>query len=67
MALGASTVFGGTLRSNHDAGAGKAGFTFVALPSDWRLVRFEKSLDPTAEAPCAGWRAHGREMAVAVN
>jgi len=69
MALGASTIFGDTLRSNDamQALARKAGYTFAPLPSDWRLVRFEKSLDPTAEAPCAGWRAHGREMAVAVN
>ena len=66
MALGASTIFGDTLRSNDamQALARKAGYTFAALPSDWRLVRFEKSLDPAAEIPCAGWRAHGREMAV---
>lgn len=69
MALGASTIFGDTLRSNDamQALARKAGYTFAALPSDWRLVRFEKSLDPTAEVPCADWRVHGRETAVAVN
>lgn len=69
MALGASMIFGDTLRSN-DAMQGlarKAGYTFAALPSDWRLVRFEKPLDPTAEVPCAGWRVHGREMAAALN
>jgi RimJ/RimL family protein N-acetyltransferase len=66
MSLGASTIFGDTLRSNDamQALARKAGYTFAALPSDWRLVRFEKSLDPATEIPCAGWRAHGREMAV---
>ena len=69
MALGASTIFGDTLRSNvaMQALARKAGFTFAALPSDWRLVRFEKSLDLAAEVPCAGWRAHGREMVVEAN
>jgi RimJ/RimL family protein N-acetyltransferase len=69
MTLGATTIFGDTLRSNHamQALARKAGFTFAALPSDWRLVRFEKPLDPTVEVPCAGWRAHGREVAVAAN
>lgn len=67
VALGASTIFGDTLRSNEamQALARKAGYSFAAMPSDWRLVRFEKSLDPTAETPCAGWRAHGREMAAA--
>lgn len=68
-ALRASTIFGDTLRSN-DAMQGlarKAGYSFAAMPGDWRLVRFEKPLDPTAETPCAGWRAHGGEMAVAAN
>ena len=69
MALGASTIFGDTLRSNDamQALARKAGYTFAALPSDWRLVRFEKALDPTVEVPCAGWRAHDRGVAVALN
>lgn len=69
IALGASTIFGDTLRSNDamQALARKAGYTFAPLPSDWRLVRFEKSLDPTAEAPCAGWRAPDREIAAATN
>jgi len=65
MSLGATTIFGDTLRSNDamQALARKAGFTFATLPSDWRLVRFEKSLDPALETPCAGWRAHRREIA----
>jgi RimJ/RimL family protein N-acetyltransferase len=65
MALGATTIFGDTLRSNDamQALARKAGFTFATLPSDWRLVRFEKSLDPALETPCAEWRAHARAMA----
>jgi RimJ/RimL family protein N-acetyltransferase len=69
MTLGATTIFGDTLRSNHamQALARKAGFTFAALPSDWRLVRFEKPLDAALETPCAEWRAHGREVAVAAN
>lgn len=69
VALGASTIFGDTLRSNKamQALARKAGYIFMAMPSDWRLVRFEKSLEPVVEVPCAGWRAHGREMAVAAN
>ena len=69
MAFGASIIFGDTLRSNDamQALARKSGFTFAGLPGDWRLVRFEKALDPTVEVPCAGWRAHGRGMAVALN
>lgn len=69
MALGASTIFGDTLRSNDamQALARKAGYAFAALPSDWRLVRFEKSLDLAAEIPCIGWRAPAREMAMAAN
>lgn len=69
VALGASTIFGDTLRSNDamQALARKAGYTFAALPSDWRLVRFEKSLDSAAEIPCAGRRAHGHDVAVALN
>jgi RimJ/RimL family protein N-acetyltransferase len=65
MTLGAATIFGDTLRSNDamQALARKAGFTFLTLPSDWRLVRFEKSLDPALETPCAEWRAHARAMA----
>ncbi|MGB3448085.1 MAG: GNAT family N-acetyltransferase [Xanthobacteraceae bacterium] len=67
MALGAKAIFGDTLRSNDamQALARKAGFTFATIPSDWKLVRFEKSLDPALEIPCAEWRARGREMAVA--
>jgi RimJ/RimL family protein N-acetyltransferase len=65
MALGATTIFGDTLRSNDamQALARKAGFRFVTIPSDWKLVRFEKTLDSALEMPCAEWRAHGRAMA----
>jgi RimJ/RimL family protein N-acetyltransferase len=69
MTLGATTIFGDTLRSNDamQALARKAGFTFATIPSDWKLVRFEKSLDPALEMPCAEWRAHTRAMAAAAN
>jgi GNAT superfamily N-acetyltransferase len=58
-ALGAGRVFGDTLRSN-DVMMGlarKSGFSFTRHPDDWKLVRFEKSVDVARqEIPCASWR-----------
>lgn len=57
--LGASHLFGDTLRSN-DAMIGlarKAGYAFANTPGDWKLTRFLKAipLEPQ-EIPCASWR-----------
>ncbi len=57
--LGASRLFGDTLRSN-DAMIGlarKAGYVFANTPGDWKLTRFQKAiaLEPQ-EIPCASWR-----------
>jgi RimJ/RimL family protein N-acetyltransferase len=58
-ALGAHSVFGDTLRSNETmiALARKSGFAFVRHPDDWKLVRFEKAIDPIHQhIPCADWK-----------
>jgi RimJ/RimL family protein N-acetyltransferase len=58
-ALGATHLFGDTLRSNAAmiAVARKSGFGFAANPDDWKLVRFEKPIDTApADIPCASWR-----------
>ena len=58
-ALGATRLFGDTLRSNEAmiALARKAGFSFIRHPDDWKLVRFEKHIElPVEEIPCASWR-----------
>ncbi|MGA7071756.1 N-acetyltransferase family protein [Bradyrhizobium sp.] len=58
-ALGATTIFGDTLRSNTAmiALARRLGFTFGRHPDDWKLVRFEKPIDPVhQEIPCASWK-----------
>ena len=58
-AFGAARLFGDTLRSNEPmmALARKAGFSFLAHPEDWKLVRFEKHIELTPEqVPCASWR-----------
>ena len=58
-ALGATRVFGDTLRSNEVmiALARKAGFSFIRHPDDWKLVRFEKPIElAPQEIPCASWR-----------
>jgi len=58
-ALGAHRIFGDTLRSNEAmiALARKLGFAFSRHPDDWKLVRFEKSIDPVhQEIPCASWK-----------
>ena len=58
-ALGARRVFGDTLRSN-DVMMGlarKSGFAFTRNPDDWKLVRFEKSIEAgRQEIPCASWK-----------
>ena len=58
-ALGASGLFGDTLRSNEAmiALARKAGFSFTRHPDDWKLLRFEKHIELAPEAiPCVSWR-----------
>jgi len=57
-ALGATRLFGDTLRSNEVmiALARKAGFALVHSPGDWRLVRLEKQFAPAQDSPCASWR-----------
>ena len=58
-ALGASRLFGDTLRSNEAmiALARKAGFSFTRHPDDWKLLRFEKHIELAPEAiPCVSWR-----------
>jgi GNAT superfamily N-acetyltransferase len=46
LALGATTLFGDTLRSNDamQALARKAEFKFAPTPGDWKQVRFEKQI-----------------------
>lgn len=58
-ALGASRLFGDTLRSNDAmlALARKTGFAFVPTPGDWKQIRFEKKTALAPEdIPCASWR-----------
>jgi GNAT superfamily N-acetyltransferase len=70
-AFGAGRLFGDTLRSN-DVMIGlarKSGFAFANSPGDWKLVRFEKHIEPARqEIPCASWRlaAQQAELRVAV-
>ena len=65
-ALGATHLFGDTLRSN-DAMIGlarKSNFAFAANPEDWKLVRFEKHIDPAPQQiPCASWRIAAAQFA----
>lgn len=66
-ALGATRLFGDTLRSNEVmmSLARKSGFAFKASPGDWRLVRFEKQIVSTAqEIPCASWRLAAERSAL---
>jgi RimJ/RimL family protein N-acetyltransferase len=68
--LGATSLFGDTLRSNSAmiALARKSGFAFRNHPDDLKLVRFEKELNVAPkEIPCASWRlaAEARQLAVA--
>jgi len=67
-ALGASRMFGDTLRSNDSmmALARKAGHVFVNHPDDWKLVRFQKPINVAPkDIPCASWRiaAAARDVA----
>src|SRR5581483_268835 len=67
-AFGAHGIFGDTLRSNDGmmALARKAGYGFTNHPDDWKLVRFEKTIDVAPkDIPCASWRiaAAAREAA----
>jgi GNAT superfamily N-acetyltransferase len=57
-ALGATRLFGDTLRDNEVmmSLARKAGFALVHSPGDWKLVRFEKQVAPAQDGPCASWR-----------
>ena len=58
-ALGATRIFGDTLRSNTAmiGLARRLGFAFSRHPDDWKLVRFEKPIDPVhQEIPCASWK-----------
>ncbi|GAC1625383.1 MAG: GNAT family N-acetyltransferase [Bradyrhizobium sp.] len=64
-ALGASRLFGDTLRSNEVmmALARKSGFAFSPSPGDWKLVRFEKHVDLVPqEIPCASWRLAAQQI-----
>lgn len=58
-ALGATHLFGDTLRNNEAmiGLARKLGYTFTASPGDWKQVRFEKRLSQIVEdIPCETWR-----------
>ena len=58
-ALGATRIFGDTLRSNEAMInlARKSSFAFANNPDDWKLVRFEKHIDVAPkDIPCASWR-----------
>jgi RimJ/RimL family protein N-acetyltransferase len=69
-ALGATSMFGDTLRSNEAmiALARKSGFAFGRHPDDWKLVRFERPIDPIhQDIPCADWKlVAAQRMAEAV-
>jgi RimJ/RimL family protein N-acetyltransferase len=65
-ALGATRMFGDTLRSNEVmmGVARKAGFAFIRHPDDWKLVRFEKQIDAVPQQiPCASWRLVAQQAA----
>ena len=71
-AFGAQGIFGDTLRSNDGMMglARKAGYAFSNHPDDWKLVRFEKTIDiAPKDIPCASWRiaAAAREAAAHAN
>ncbi len=68
-AFGAGRVFGDTLRSNNVmiSLARKSGFAFIRHPDDWKLVRFEKHIEPASqEIPCASWRLAGQQAAAVI-
>jgi GNAT superfamily N-acetyltransferase len=65
-ALGAVRIFGDTLRSNEVmiGLARKVGFAFTRHPDDWKLVRFEKPIDPMRQdIPCASWKLSSQQRA----
>lgn len=66
-AFGAARLFGDTLRSN-DVMIGlarKSGFAFTHSPGDWKLVRFEKSIEVAPrDIPCASWRLAAQQIAL---
>lgn len=57
-ALGSLSLFGETFRNNEQmiGLARKAGYAFGAAPSDWRQVRFEKTLYRAMDIPCESWK-----------
>ena len=68
--FGAISLFGDTLRSNEAmiGLARKSGYAFMPSPGDWKLVRFEKSIDADiSDIPCASWKlaAASRHLATA--
>jgi GNAT superfamily N-acetyltransferase len=66
-ALGATRIFGDTLRSNAAmiGLARKLGFSFSRHPDDWKLVRFEKPIDPVhQDIPCASWKLVAEQRAM---
>jgi GNAT superfamily N-acetyltransferase len=66
-ALGAHLMFGDTLRSNDVmiSLARKSGYAFARHPDDWKLVRFEKEINPIArDIPCASWRLVAQQRAL---
>jgi RimJ/RimL family protein N-acetyltransferase len=71
-ALGASRLFGDTLRSNESmiGLARKSGFGFARNPDDWKLVRLEKHIETAPrDIPCANWKlaAASRTLPVAAH
>ena len=57
--FGAERIFGDSMRSNEQmiALARKSGYAFMPSPGDWKLVRFEKSIDiQPRDIPCASWK-----------
>lgn len=66
-ALGSRRMFGDTLRSNETmiALARRSDYAFMRHPDDWKLVRFEKPIDPIhQDIPCASWKL-AREQRIA--
>lgn len=58
-ALGSTSIYGDTLRSNDAmlAVAKKGDYAFGNSPGDWKLVRFSKQISVAPqEIPCASWR-----------
>jgi GNAT superfamily N-acetyltransferase len=66
-ALGTHVMFGDTLRSNETmiSLARKSGYVFARHPDDWKLVRFEKEIDPARQdVPCASWKLMAEHRAM---